>query len=266
MGISVSSGLSPVVIIDGDIDYSNSGDLKDTVQYLVDSGHNSIDLDMSAVEFIDSSGIRVLLQYAMTLPQSGGMLRLYSPTDMVNYTLSRLGVNSILGIPDYGTTNRAWESSASYTRQQGQTVSFAVPSEVRSPGIIRRRVDEIVAELEFSDRERADIKLAVGEAAANAVRHGSRSEGSTITVSCTVDEKRLTIEISDHGDGFNPGKVRPPDFARLPTGGMGLAIIRMIMDEVSFDFSDGTTIRMVKLLPLDHSRGKSGLNPQDKEC
>jgi anti-sigma regulatory factor (Ser/Thr protein kinase) len=91
-----------------------------------------------------------------------------------------------------------------------------------------------------------EIELAVGEACTNAVKYGSPAGANdTIQVKCTKDEHALVIEVSDSGPGFDPAALTPP-CDELSESGMGIRLMRCMMDEVEFKFGYGTTVRMVK--------------------
>jgi len=73
-----------------------------------------------------------------------------------------------------------------------------------------------------------------------------------IACTCTVQETGLTVTLRDHGSAFSPEDVPPPDTStplveRKP-GGLGLFLIKKIMDEVYFqcDPRQGNTLVMVK--------------------
>lgn len=128
--------------------------------------------------------------------------------------------------------------------------TFAVSAQLESCKIVRDRISTGIAELPLTDNQRADIKMAVGEAISNAIRHGCKFRDSeTITVRCTTATNKLVIEITDPGIGFDPRKISEYSIPEvLPEGGMGIICMRRCMDEVSFDFCSGTTVRLVKLI------------------
>jgi anti-sigma regulatory factor (Ser/Thr protein kinase) len=97
------------------------------------------------------------------------------------------------------------------------------------------------------------LELAVGEACANAVEHGSpKGEASEFTLRCLLmqDQPSLIFEVEDEGKEFN---LKGISLANLPDrfseGGRGLFLINAIMDEVAlFSTSHGLNIRMCKCL------------------
>jgi serine/threonine-protein kinase RsbW len=93
------------------------------------------------------------------------------------------------------------------------------------------------------------ICLAVGEAASNAVRHGCRgNEELKVGVECSTDGRSLVVEIRDPGSGFDPEAVPAPFEGELREGGMGIHFMRLMMDEVAYDFGEGTKVRLMKRL------------------
>ncbi len=54
------------------------------------------------------------------------------------------------------------------------------------------------------------------------------------------------MEISDNGSGFDPQLVVPPKPEELRESGMGIMLMRKLMDSVEFQFGHGTTVRLVK--------------------
>jgi serine/threonine-protein kinase RsbW len=76
----------------------------------------------------------------------------------------------------------------------------------------------------------ADLKLAVTEAAGNAVRH-AYADGhlGRVSVSFVVTDDSIVIEVGDDGVGMEPPEA---DEIAAGEGGMGLAIIGAIADEV----------------------------------
>ena len=77
----------------------------------------------------------------------------------------------------------------------------------------------------------ADLKLAVTEAAGNAVRHAYVDQGlGRVSVSFVVTGDSIVIEVADDGIGMR--SLDADDVITAGEGGMGLAIIGAIADEV----------------------------------
>ena len=106
----------------------------------------------------------------------------------------------------------------------------------------------------LEDETLADLKLALTEACSNSVRHAYGEAGGHVEISFELRPDRLVVEVADDGSGFDAAVVVGRDVDSeedLTEGGLGIAIIRSIADEVDIaDRSDGrgSRLRFVKLL------------------
>jgi serine/threonine-protein kinase RsbW len=98
----------------------------------------------------------------------------------------------------------------------------------------------------------ADLKLALTEAASNSVRHAYNDTAGHVQITYALDGDRLAIEVVDEGTGFGPPSERIEDeLGELSEGGLGIAIINAIADELEFGTGPdgrGSRLRFVKLL------------------
>ena len=83
----------PVLAVSGEIDLAVAGRFAEELENLVsgNGGGNAL-VDLSAVEFIDSSGIRELLKAKGTAQESGADLLLLSPSAACRRVLEISGV------------------------------------------------------------------------------------------------------------------------------------------------------------------------------
>src|SRR5215212_8979199 len=84
----------------------------------------------------------------------------------------------------------------------------------------------------LSDATIADLKLALTEACSNSVRHAYSNGDGHVEIRFELLRDRLVVEVSDAGAGFVLDDAEPDEDAELSEGGLGLAIIRSIADEV----------------------------------
>ncbi len=118
-------------------------------------------------------------------------------------------------------------------------------------------IDEFVAgaadQASFDECTAYQVRLAVDEACSNIIEHAYGGEGSGV-IECTyhVEDDCITVILRDHGDPFDPQLVPEPnlsaDLGERNGGGLGLYLIRKIMDDVEFDFpaEGGNVLTMVK--------------------
>lgn len=96
----------------------------------------------------------------------------------------------------------------------------------------------------------ADLKLAITEACGNAVRHAYENEDGPVTVSFMVVGESLEILVEDYGAGFELPADHEWTMPEELDGGMGLAIIRAVVDQLDLTIGPdgrGTVVRMTKL-------------------
>jgi len=96
----------------------------------------------------------------------------------------------------------------------------------------------------------ADLKLALTEACTNSVRHAYPGGGGVVEIVYDLQPDRLVIEVSDDGEGFDPHDHATAE-DELVEGGLGIAIIRAVADELeigSGSGGQGSRLRFAKRL------------------
>lgn len=129
-------------------------------------------------------------------------------------------------------------------------LKFSIPGKPEYVGVVRLAVSSVANRAGFDIEAIEDIKVAVAEACNNAILHGIHENCCNYEVACSLDEKKLTIVIDDKGEGYNPIDYRAPDLNKPKEGGLGIFIIKTLMDEVEImsDTGSGTTIKMTKYI------------------
>ena len=95
-----------VLAAEGRINLVTAPALRRTVQSVVEHGHPRIALELSAVEFIDSSGLGALISGLKTARTAGGDLRLASAAEQVTSVLKLTNLDRILRV--YPSTDDAY--------------------------------------------------------------------------------------------------------------------------------------------------------------
>jgi anti-sigma regulatory factor (Ser/Thr protein kinase) len=114
-----------------------------------------------------------------------------------------------------------------------------VPATADRLAQIRRRLLDWMEPIGVPGDVRADIVLAVNEAASNSVEHAYRGDNDGVmVVEASVANGRIVICVSDHGEWRTPS-------AEPTTRGRGLPIIRAVGDGVQvLSSASGTTVRI----------------------
>jgi anti-sigma regulatory factor (Ser/Thr protein kinase) len=104
---------------------------------------------------------------------------------------------------------------------------------------IRDFVGEIAQSGGFNDKDVYNIQLATDEAASNIIEHAYRgvSDG-LLEVSCGMKDDDITVILVDHGEPFDPSDIPMPnlkaDLSERKIGGLGLYLMRKLMDDVKY--------------------------------
>jgi serine/threonine-protein kinase RsbW len=100
------------------------------------------------------------------------------------------------------------------------------------------------------DEVLGDLKLALTEACTNSVRHAYADGDGLVEILYELYSDRLVIEVSDTGEGFTRVEDRVEDPDDLVEGGLGIAIIDSLADELEIGErpGGGSRLRFVKVL------------------
>lgn len=124
---------------------------------------------------------------------------------------------------------------------------------------IRSFVDETLGQYVLSDIDLNMLVLAVDEVCANLIVHADiedKASEECIVLNILVRKNTIVFEVIDHKDhGFDFSTYREPKIEDLiksrRKGGLGLMLVRRIMDDVEFKTTDHINVcRMVKKMPV----------------
>ena len=97
----------------------------------------------------------------------------------------------------------------------------------------------------------AQVNVAVDEIFSNIARY---SGATAATLGCSLADGRMTLRFSDNGRPYDPTGKPDPDTTlsaeERDIGGLGIFMVKKIMDEVTYEYVDGLNIlTLVKALP-----------------
>jgi serine/threonine-protein kinase RsbW len=125
----------------------------------------------------------------------------------------------------------------------GGTVCVEAPAELSYRYVVLRAVaavckvaiSEVCGRSVPGDGFTNQVVSAVGEAFNNIALHCYRDRPSDIVrVRMTIESAVLRLTIEDYGASFDPLTARLPDLDALPESGLGIYIMRSLMDEVTY--------------------------------
>ncbi len=98
----------------------------------------------------------------------------------------------------------------------------------------------------FDGQATNKIQLACEEALVNVINYAYPGKGGELDIECVNRPDRLVITISDSGVPFDPLALPEPDinapFEERKIGGLGIFMMRKIMDDVSYRREGGRNI------------------------
>ena len=132
------------------------------------------------------------------------------------------------------------------------TVRLTIPAKPEYITLVRLALSGLSQSRELSDETLGDLKLAVTEACSNSIRHayGDGRDGS-VQVVYELHADRLVVEVCDDGPGFSVPDTPLVGRDGLNEGGLGIAIIRELSDELELgpgDGGQGSRLRLVKFI------------------
>ncbi len=127
---------------------------------------------------------------------------------------------------------------------QGLKDRLVVTNDTKYLIVVRDFVSRMIKQSRVTREDENKIILAVDEAVTNIIEHGYEPgvEG-LIELEIETEETQFKVTIRDSGRVFNPESVPNPDMGKhIKSGrkkGLGIFLMRQIMDEVRYRFKDG---------------------------
>jgi len=139
--------------------------------------------------------------------------------------------------------------NASPTLQAGTSIMDVALARRKARIAIRNQMSDLIRVVSFVDAFAAAngvpedaanaLNLCLDEILNNVLSYGFLVPGDhRVTVDLSVAEGRLSAEVVDDGEPFDPTKAPAPDLSSgirdRPVGGVGLLFVRKLMDEVRY--------------------------------
>jgi serine/threonine-protein kinase RsbW len=127
------------------------------------------------------------------------------------------------------------------------------PGNYASLGLISDFVAKEAARAGLDENSVYSVQLAVDEACTNIIEHAYGGEDlGEIVCACSSSSSGFEVELRDKGKSFDPKTIPEPQLGipleKLKSRGAGIFLMKKLMDEVNFDFTNGgeTRLRMLK--------------------
>jgi len=144
-------------------------------------------------------------------------------------------------------------------------------SQPRLLSAARAAVGSFSQRLGFNEVQCGQISLSIDEALCNIIIHGyDRRPDGRIWLSIwdmKTDPPGIRVVIEDRARQVDPATIQPRDLDDIRPGGLGVYIIREIMDEVTHELraDGGMRLTMVKQIPPTPKRQSAGTSSSSGE-
>lgn len=230
-------GSACVMRVQGDIDMVTVPEVRDALESAMKRGCLNIVLDLEQVSYLDSMALGLLVWADRQLGPQKGRLVLAGADRNVSRILEISGL--VAAAPTLSAADDSDLALASLepATEQGVpnwTRELEFPAVPASLTQARAEVCEMLEPLAIAESVSFDIRVAVGEALANAIRHGSPcSDVDKVSVSVEAYDDRVVIVIADRGEGWFDGETALGGDPYAASG-RGVMFMRALMDKVEF--------------------------------
>ena len=131
-------------------------------------------------------------------------------------------------------------------KQTSHKSTLTIPSRLEELTKVEALSGRVGKKLGLSEDEQDNLSIAVTEAVGNAIVHGNKKDPKKkVHIQFVIKKDQATISVTDEGKGFKPDELADPLDPKnlLRESGRGIFILKTLMDDVHWDFSEsGTTI------------------------
>ncbi|HOP80019.1 MAG TPA: ATP-binding protein [Armatimonadota bacterium] len=251
--VSLELGEEQVVRVLGSIDFICNGEFRSVLARAVDKG-SKVTIDLSRAESLDSSAVHTLSSACKRAQALGVRFAVTGANEGILRVLQVSGLATMLGLSVLTLKSDEPEADKpDLRRQEWRITESVILADAEVIGSLRDLGLHAALESEIDDQSIAEIRVALTEALANALQHGSPEPGkSKIILRCLSCPKAFVIEVMDEGPGIS--QPTPDDSGSLLNeAGLGLRLMHAMMDEVEFRLSgNGGFVRMLKWLRDDY--------------
>lgn len=214
------------IVVEGDVDIATVPRLRDALEQALASSPACVLIDLSEVEFVDSSGLRFLLRANQRAQRSGWSLTVRRPAEPAMKAFEFTGADKWLTFASEGSepaaATQADEDRAIVAHAE-RMLRLHIPGSMEAPRTARVATRELVSDHPLAAAHLDSLTLLVSEVVTNAITHPQLIDNSDVEFSVTITPELTRVLVSDGGPGFEwPSESLPQ--GRVD-GGYGILLL-----------------------------------------
>ncbi len=127
---------------------------------------------------------------------------------------------------------------------------LVIPADISELSRVMAYLGERLSPHAVPDLETSQLELVVEEAVTNSILHGYKGTAGEVRIAVRVEDGMVTIVIRDTAPSFDPFSIPPPDIESALSdrkiGGLGVHLIRSLMDEAFWVREDNRNVLIMK--------------------
>ena len=140
--------------------------------------------------------------------------------------------------------------------------TLTIPAQLEKLALVRHFVTSAAATLPCDEEIIDDIILATDEAVTNIIVHGYEEKEGDICVTVCHEPDACVVILADNAPAYNPNNAPRPDInaplSARPLGGLGVHLIRHLMDELHYQQKSDGSNELILVKRLKRVAGKEG--------
>jgi anti-anti-sigma factor len=211
---SVANDNKRTINATGEICHTTTRELMEAFERGTHTAGSELVLDLAEVTFVDSAGLRALLEIEREASERALRLSIVAPPEHVRAVFRLSGM-------DERTLFASHAGEDSTEQQYIERLELELAVSDSAPGQARAEIREAIAE-EFPDTETETAVLLTSELVTNALLHPTHRNGDSIGLRLELGVGRLRVEVADSGSGFDHDALRRDEGT---PGGWGLVLV-----------------------------------------
>ncbi len=128
--------------------------------------------------------------------------------------------------------------------------TITVEAKIENIDVVTDFVNTILEENCCPMKIQMQIDVVVDEIFGNIAHYAYGAEGGNASVQAGIEEGKMVLIFTDHGIPYNPLENKDPDITlsleEREIGGLGIYMVKKMMDELSYKYADGQNILRMK--------------------